>query len=138
MRIWSLKNNVQHEHWRHKIIIHFQIGLRIALLPKCIRRVFTPPQKKTTTLYAHFSGFNYIQTYVYISHFCTYFCIHHPIKTITDADYADDIALLANTPNQAETLLHSLERAAAGIGFHVNAHKTEFLCALIRKATSPH
>ena len=28
-------------------------------------------------------------------------------KTITDADYADDIAFLANTPNQAETLLHS-------------------------------
>ena len=36
-------------------------------------------------------------------------------------------ALLANTPNQAETLLHSLERAAAGIGLHVNAHKTEFM-----------
>ena len=38
------------------------------------------------------------------------------------------LALLANTPNQAETLLHSLERAAAGIGFHVNAHKTEYMC----------
>ena len=35
---------------------------------------------------------------------------------------------LANTPNQAETLLHSLERAAAGIGLHVNAHKTEYMC----------
>ena len=33
----------------------------------------------------------------------------YPAKTITDADYADDIALLANTPNQAETLLHSSE-----------------------------
>ena len=52
----------------------------------------------------------------------------YPVKTITDADYADDIALLANTPNQAETLLHSLERAAAGIGLHVNAHKTEYMC----------
>ena len=52
----------------------------------------------------------------------------YPAKTITDADYADDIALLANTPNQAETLLHSSERAAAGIGLHVNAHKTEFMC----------
>ena len=49
-------------------------------------------------------------------------------KTITDADYADDIALLANTPNQAETLQHSLERAAAGIGHHVNALKTEYMC----------
>ena len=38
------------------------------------------------------------------------------------------LAILANTPNQAETLLHSLERAAAGIGLHVNAHKTEYTC----------
>ena len=52
----------------------------------------------------------------------------YPAKTITDADYADDLALLANMPNQAETLLHSLERAAAGIGLHVNAHKTEYMC----------
>ena len=52
----------------------------------------------------------------------------YPAKTLTDADYADDIAILANTPNQAETLLHNLERAAAGIGLHVNAHKTEYIC----------
>ena len=51
-----------------------------------------------------------------------------PQKTITDADYANDIALLANTPNPAETLLHSLEQATAGIGLHVNAHKTEYMC----------
>ena len=42
----------------------------------------------------------------------------YPAKTITDANYADDIA----------TLVHSLERAVAGIGLHVNAHKTEFMC----------
>ena len=36
--------------------------------------------------------------------------------------------ILANTPNQAETLLHSLKRAAAGIGLHVNAHKAEYMC----------
>ena len=52
----------------------------------------------------------------------------YPTKTITDAAYADDIAILANTPDQAETLLHSLERAAAGIGLYVNAHKTEYMC----------
>ena len=52
----------------------------------------------------------------------------YPAKTITDADYADDIAILANAPAQAKTLLHSLERAAAGIGLHVNAHKTEYMC----------
>ena len=52
----------------------------------------------------------------------------YPAKTITDADYADDIAILANTPNQAETLLHSLKRAAAGICLYVNAHKKEYMC----------
>ena len=49
-------------------------------------------------------------------------------KTITDADYADDIAILANIHVRAETLLHSLKRAAAGISLHVNAHKTEYMC----------
>ena len=52
----------------------------------------------------------------------------YPAKTITDAVYADDIAILANTSNQAETLLQSLEQGAAGIGLHVNAHKTEYMC----------
>ena len=52
----------------------------------------------------------------------------YPAKTITDANYADDIAFLVNAPAQAETLLHSLERPAEGIGLHVNAHKTEYLC----------
>ena len=60
----------------------------------------------------------------------------YPTKTITDADYADDIVILANMPNQPEILLHSLERAAAGIGLHVNAHKTEYMC-LIKQATFP-
>ena len=52
----------------------------------------------------------------------------YPAKTITDADYADDKGILANTHNQAETLLHSLERAAAGIGLFVSAHKAEYMC----------
>ena len=51
----------------------------------------------------------------------------YPAQTITDADYADDITLLVNTPAQAETLVHCLERAAAGIALHVNAHKTEYM-----------
>ena len=58
-------------------------------------------------------------------------------KTITDADYADDIAILANTLTQAEALLHSLEQATSGIGLHVNARKTN-KCALIKQATFPH
>ena len=51
-----------------------------------------------------------------------------PPQTITDADYADDITLLANTPAQLETLLHGLEQAAGGISLHVNADKTEYMC----------
>ena len=63
----------------------------------------------------------------------------YPAKTITDADYANDIALLANTPNQAKTLLHSFERAVAGIGLHVNARKTELnICATTKQVTFPH
>ena len=48
--------------------------------------------------------------------------------TITDADYTDDIALLANTPTQAESLLHSLKRTSAGIGLDVNADKMGYMC----------
>ena len=44
----------------------------------------------------------------------------YPAQTITDADYADDIALLASTTAQAESLLHSLENTADGIDLHVN------------------
>ena len=43
------------------------------------------------------------------------------MKGTTGADYADDLAILANTPNQAETQLRSLAQAAAGIGLNVNA-----------------
>ena len=50
----------------------------------------------------------------------------YPAQTIMDADYADDTALLVNAPTQAESLLHRLERAAAGIGLHVNTQKTEY------------
>ena len=50
------------------------------------------------------------------------------------AEYADDIALLANTPALDESLQHGRERAAAGIRLHVNADKTEY----IKEATSPH
>ena len=47
-----------------------------------------------------------------------------PKETAT-ADYA---VLLTNAPTQAKTLLQSLEQAAAGIGFHVNTCKTEYMC----------
>ena len=51
----------------------------------------------------------------------------YPAKTITYTNQADDIAILANVPAQAKTVLHSLEWAATGIGLYVNAHKMEYV-----------
>ena len=48
-------------------------------------------------------------------------------ETITDTDWADDIALIANTPTQDEPLLHSLDQASGYIGLYVNADKTEYM-----------
>ena len=55
-------------------------------------------------------------------------CIKNNYLKLTNADYADDRALLANAPAKAKTLLHSLEQATAGISFHVNARKMEYVC----------
>ena len=52
----------------------------------------------------------------------------YPVQTITDVDYADDIALLANSHAWAESLLQSLELATGSIDLHVNADKTEYSC----------
>ena len=56
------------------------------------------------------------------------FTSQYPAQTIVDMDYADDIAVLANTPAQPETLLHCLGWADAGIGLYLNAHKMEYMC----------
>ena len=52
----------------------------------------------------------------------------YPTETIKDADYADNIALLANTPTQAESLLHILEQAAGDIGLQMNVKKIGYMC----------
>ena len=57
----------------------------------------------------------------------------YPTETIMDADYANELALLVNTPAQAESQLHSLEQAAEGIGLYMNANKT----VLNKKEPSP-
>ena len=52
----------------------------------------------------------------------------HPAETMTDVEYVDNLALLTDTPAQAQPQLHSLEQAAWGIGLYVNANKTELIC----------
>ena len=57
-------------------------------------------------------------------------------KTITDPDYADDIAILANTPNQAETLCivwNEPLQALASMSMHIKRN----ICAIIKQVTSP-
>ena len=61
----------------------------------------------------------------------------YPAKAISDANYADDIALLANTPNQAETLLHVWNeppQALASMSMHTKLN----ICAIIKQTTFPH
>ena len=49
------------------------------------------------------------------------------VKTMRDADYADDLALLTNILAQAESLLH---------GLYMNISKTEYICFKQRGAIS--
>ena len=58
----------------------------------------------------------------------------YPAETIMDANYANDIVLLANICTQAKSLLHSLEQATGGIDLHVRKQGT---CVLIKKEPSP-
>ena len=51
----------------------------------------------------------------------------HPAVTITDADYADDLALMADTIADVQTLLHSLETASGDTDLCVNEKKTEYM-----------
>ena len=54
-------------------------------------------------------------------------------KTITDADNADDIALLVNAPAQAETRNEPLQESAP-----MSIYTKRNICALTKQATSPH
>ena len=49
--------------------------------------------------------------------------ILYPAETIKDADYVDDLALLANTLAQKEYLLHSLNQAAGSMEIPVLANQ---------------
>ena len=52
----------------------------------------------------------------------------YPAETVTDADYENDLALLAHVPAQAESLLYNQEKAARGIGLYHNLDKIETMC----------
>ena len=52
----------------------------------------------------------------------------YPAQSTTYMDYADDIALPANSPTEAESILHSLEQATGDIELYVNADRVEYMC----------
>ena len=56
----------------------------------------------------------------------------YPALYVTDADFADDIALLSDNLKGAQALLSSLESAANCVGLHLNETKTEFMPVNIR------
>ena len=59
----------------------------------------------------------------------------YPAKTVYDADNADDIAILANTPNQAYCIVwNEPPLALASMSMHTKPN----ICALIKQATFPH
>ena len=51
----------------------------------------------------------------------------YPAEILTDLDFADDIALLSDTLQQAQNLLSRVESAAATVGLQMNASKTKFM-----------
>ena len=44
----------------------------------------------------------------------------YPAEKVTDADFADDIALLSNTIDETRQMLASLEKAARAVGLIIN------------------
>ena len=51
----------------------------------------------------------------------------HPASHISDLDYADDIALFADTIQEAELLLHQVESASKSTGQFFNPSKTKYM-----------
>jgi len=51
----------------------------------------------------------------------------HPAVSISDLDFADDIALLSQNAEQAQLLLTQLEVEAAKVGLHLNGKKTKVM-----------
>ena len=62
----------------------------------------------------------------------------YPAKKLLTPDYANDIAILANTPVQAETLLHSFGMSCHRHWSSMSMHTKRNTCALIKQATFSH
>ena len=50
-----------------------------------------------------------------------------PARSITDLDFADDIALISNLINQAQKLLLAVEEECKKVGLEINSKKTKYI-----------
>ena len=57
----------------------------------------------------------------------------HPAVKVTDADFADDLALITDSVAVAQKFLESLELAANSVGLHLNEGKTKYMGNNIRE-----
>lgn len=51
----------------------------------------------------------------------------HPEKKVSDAEFADDLALLTDTVEDSQRFLYSAEDAARSVGLHLNEEKMKFM-----------
>ena len=51
----------------------------------------------------------------------------YPAEKVTDADFADDLALLSNTIDEAQQMLTSFEEAAGAVGLIMNESKIKYM-----------
>ena len=57
-------------------------------------------------------------------------------ESLSDTDFADDIALIADTVKEVETLMQEVERVAASVGLKMNEGKTKFITQNIENPDS--
>ena len=49
------------------------------------------------------------------------------LSVVKDCDFVDDIVLMSNEINQAQTLFNKIEEVAKKVGLHINGEKTKYL-----------
>ena len=118
-------------------IIHLRKVLKtwnkfIMILRKWIFSLYMRERERDTHTYVDtHSKYIYIYIYIYIhthTHTHSHIICIYKARSKWYLTETHNIVLLANTPVNAKSLLPSLEQAAGGVGFHMNANKTKYMC----------
>ncbi len=57
--------------------------------------------------------------------------MRHKAVKLADTEFADDIALLSKTIEDAQNLLHTVEEVSASVGLSMNESKTKYMAEVI-------